>query len=61
MFKIYCDSFKSFTKNKGFEIEVEDGYFITKGTAAEIIGNSNLCFNEIKEYFEQMGYKIEAL
>ncbi|NHB94541.1 hypothetical protein [Photorhabdus cinerea] len=61
MLIVNCDSFKSFTKNKGFEIEVEDGYFITKGTAAEIIGNSNLCFNEIKEYFERRGYKIEAL
>lgn len=61
MLKIYCYSFKSFTKNKGYEIEVEDGYLITKGTADEIIGNSNLCFNEVKEYFENRGYKIEAL
>ncbi|WP_387468237.1 hypothetical protein [Photorhabdus sp. RM323S] len=63
MIKIHCGSFKNKHTKNGNEIEIDknDGDIYINGTPDEIIGNSNLCFNEVKEYFKNMGYKIEAL
>ncbi|AWK42641.1 hypothetical protein PluTT01m_15060 [Photorhabdus laumondii subsp. laumondii] len=60
MFKIYCDSFKVNLINNRNEIEI-NGSVIIQGSSEEVLNSTNSCFNEIKEYFEQKGYKIEAL
>ncbi|NHB90343.1 hypothetical protein [Photorhabdus tasmaniensis] len=63
MIKIHCGSFKNKHTKNGNEIEIDknDGGISIQGDINEILNSTCLCFNEVKEYFKNMGYKIEAL
>ncbi|OCA53906.1 hypothetical protein Phpb_03010 [Photorhabdus namnaonensis] len=60
MLIVNCDSFKVNRTSKSNEIEIT-GNVTIQGNSEEVLNSTNLCFNEIKEYFENKGYKIEAL
>ncbi|RAW91947.1 hypothetical protein CKY04_23710 [Photorhabdus sp. S8-52] len=60
MLIVNCDSFKVNHTNRANEIEIT-GNIVIQGNSEEVLNSTNLCFNEIKEYFEIRGYKIEAL
>ncbi|MEK9497105.1 hypothetical protein V2H77_11690 [Photorhabdus sp. P32] len=60
MLKIYCDSFKVNYSNRANEIEMA-GNITIQGNYEEVLNSTSLSFSEIKEYFENRGYKIEAL
>ncbi len=60
MLIVNCDSFKVNRISESNEIEIT-GNVTIQGNSEEVLNSTNLCFNEVKEYFEQKGYKIEAL
>ncbi|QXF34312.1 hypothetical protein CE143_20050 [Photorhabdus luminescens] len=60
MLIVNCDSFKVNHTKKGNEIEII-GNVVIQGNSEEVLNSTNLYFNEVKEYFENRGYKIEAL
>ncbi|KER01087.1 hypothetical protein MEG1DRAFT_04297 [Photorhabdus temperata subsp. temperata Meg1] len=63
MLKIHCGSFSTKLTKSGNEIKIDnnDGYIIIDSKLNNVLNSMNFCFNEIKEYFERRGYKIEAL
>ncbi len=60
MLIVNCDSFKVKHSSRKNEIEIT-GNVVIKGNSEEVLNSTNLCFNEVKEYFESRGYKIEIL
>ncbi len=60
MLIVNCDSFKVNHTSKVNEIEIT-GNVVIRGNSEEVLNSTNLCFNEVKEYFKNKGYKIEAL
>ncbi|OWO82360.1 hypothetical protein B5C26_10160 [Photorhabdus luminescens] len=63
MLKIHCGSFRTISTKKGNVIEIDNGNgdIVIYGNTEDVFNSTTSSFNEIKEYFENRGYKIEAL